>query len=151
QVALFRRLLGEKPHSNADGRASLRNRPSVFVLSPPRSGTTLLRVLLGGHPHLFAPPELELLTFATLQERKAAFAGRDSFWLEGSLRALMEIHHCDAAHAQRLMADYEERGWTARQFYRQLQDWLGERWLVDKTPSYSLEPDVLRRMEDEFE
>jgi thioesterase domain-containing protein len=123
----------------------------VFVLAPPRSGTTLLRVLLGGHPQLFAPPELELLTFATLAERKAAFTGRDSFWLEGTLRALMEVRRCDAAEAQRLMADFEERGWTTRQFYGQLQDWLGERWLVDKTPSYALEPDVLRRMEEEFE
>src|SRR5690606_22428709 len=34
-----------------------RNPPAVFVLAPPRSGTTLLRVLLGGHSRLFAPPE----------------------------------------------------------------------------------------------
>jgi thioesterase domain-containing protein len=121
------------------------------VLAPPRSGTTLLRVMLGGHPQLFAPPELELLTFATLEERKAAFSGRDSFWLEGTLRALMEVHRVGAAEAQRLMADYEARGWTTRQFYLQLQDWLGGRWLVDKTPSYALEPHVLRRMEDDFE
>ena len=37
-----------------------RNPRAVFVLAPPRSGTTLLRVMLGGHPRLFAPPELEL-------------------------------------------------------------------------------------------
>ena len=43
-----------------------KNPPAVFVLSPPRSGSTLLRVMLGGHPRLFAPPELELLSFNTL-------------------------------------------------------------------------------------
>ena len=53
------------------------------MLSPPRSGSTLLRVMLGGHPRLFAPPELELLSFNTLAERRDAFSGRDSFWLEG--------------------------------------------------------------------
>ncbi|HEX8117975.1 MAG TPA: amino acid adenylation domain-containing protein, partial [Pyrinomonadaceae bacterium] len=34
----------------ADEGAASKNRPAVFILAPPRSGTTLLRVLLGGHP-----------------------------------------------------------------------------------------------------
>src|SRR5690606_29517854 len=33
----------------------------VFILCSPRSGSTLLRVMLAGHPDLFAPPELHLL------------------------------------------------------------------------------------------
>src|ERR1700759_5059782 len=32
----------------------------VFVLSAPRSGSTLLRVILGSHSELYAPPELPL-------------------------------------------------------------------------------------------
>ena len=32
-------------------------------------GSTLLRVMLAGHPRLFAPPEIELLTFNTMRER----------------------------------------------------------------------------------
>ena len=35
-----------------------------------------MRVMLGGHPLLFAPPELELLSFNTLSERREAFADR---------------------------------------------------------------------------
>src|SRR6185369_7785179 len=66
-----------------------KNPPAIFVLSPPRSGTTLMRVMLAGHPKLFAPPELELLSFNTLSERKEAFSGTESYWLEGTLRALM--------------------------------------------------------------
>jgi FkbH-like protein len=38
-----------------------KNPPAIFILSPYRSGSTLLRVIMGGHPQLFAPPELELL------------------------------------------------------------------------------------------
>jgi amino acid adenylation domain-containing protein len=134
-----------------EGNGMPKNRPAVFVLSPPRSGTTLLRVILGGHPRLFAPPELELLSFATLQQRIAVFSGRDSFWLEGALRAVMEIKGCDADEAKRLMAECEDQDWTTRRFYRQLQDWLGDRLLVDKTPSYALRPQSLQRMEDEFD
>jgi len=46
----------------------------VFLLSSPRSGSTLLRVMMAGHPGLFCPPELHLLPFGTMAERRAALA-----------------------------------------------------------------------------
>ncbi len=71
--ALVPRL--ERPAARPGG-VGARNPRAVFVLSPPRSGSTLLRVMLGGHPALFAPPELELLGFDTLAERSAALPAR---------------------------------------------------------------------------
>ncbi|HYO14364.1 MAG TPA: amino acid adenylation domain-containing protein, partial [Thermoanaerobaculia bacterium] len=127
-----------------------RNPQAVFVLAPPRSGTTLLRVMLGGHPALFSPPELELLSFDTLEERKAAFQGRDSFWLEGLIRAVMEVRGCGPEGARATVEAAERDGWTSLRFYRLLQEWLGGRRLVDKTPSYSLNPSVLERAEQGF-
>src|SRR5438874_2417 len=44
----------------------VRNRPAAFLLSSPRSGSTLLRVMLAGHPALFVPPELHLLPFSSM-------------------------------------------------------------------------------------
>ncbi|MGH7929984.1 MAG: sulfotransferase, partial [Candidatus Binatia bacterium] len=82
---------------------NIKHTSAVFILSPPRSGSTLLRVMLAGHARLFAPQELELLSFDTLQDRKATFSGRNSFWLEGTIRALMEIKGCDAEWARRIM------------------------------------------------
>src|SRR5947199_900274 len=96
KLALFRGLF--RPLTPLPALAR-KNRRAVFVLSPPRSGSTLLRVMLGGHPELFAPPELELLSFNTLRERSAAFSGRDSFWLEGAIRAGMEIRRWGAREA----------------------------------------------------
>jgi thioesterase domain-containing protein len=124
--------------------------PALFVLSPPRSGSTLLRVMLGMHPRLFAPPELELLSFRTLAERSAAFQGRDAFWREGLVRAVMEARQVSAAEAEQILGDAERQGWTTRRFSRELQEWIGERMLVDKTPSYALDPEVLRRAEAGF-
>src|SRR6185295_8123080 len=98
-----------------------------------------------------APPELELLSFNTLAERRAAFTGKDSFWLEGTVRAIMEIKDCDADEAQHIMHSMEERGLTTKACYRQMQAWLGERILVDKTPSYALDQTVLERAEVDFE
>ena len=131
-----------------------RNPRAVFVLAPPRSGTTLLRVMLGGHPGLFAPPELELLSFHTLAERRAAFSGaaggRNSFWLEGAVRAVMAARGCGVEAAQAILAEGEREGWSTQALYRRLQSWLGDRLLVDKTPSYALDPAVLARAEEAF-
>jgi amino acid adenylation domain-containing protein len=149
--ALVRTMRPVSPHQRGAEPQAAKNRRAVFILSPPRSGSTLLRVMLAGHPRLFAPPELELLSFKTLSERREAFSGRDSFWQEGALRAVMELCRCDAGHARQVMAAWEVQGWTTQHCYRQMQEWLGERLLVDKTPSYALDEAVLRRVEEEFE
>jgi thioesterase domain-containing protein len=150
RVGQMREMLG-RPARRGVQDAAGRNPRAVFVLSPPRSGSTLLRVMLAGHPLLFAPPELELLSFDTLRERRAAFSGGGSFWLEGLVRAVMELKGCDAAEAKRVMEDLEARGLTTKECYRQLQEWLGERSLVDKTPSYAFDPSALAKAEEEFD
>lgn len=63
-----------------------KNPPAVFILCPPRSGSTLLRVMLAGHPQLFAPPSLELLSFDSLDERASRFTGE----IASGLRELSE-------------------------------------------------------------
>jgi 2-polyprenyl-3-methyl-5-hydroxy-6-metoxy-1,4-benzoquinol methylase/acyl carrier protein len=145
----FRRLIRPLPPLGERSERP-RNPPAVFVLAPPRSGSTLFRVLLGGHPRLFAPPELYLLGFDTLRERRQACQDRLRFLLEGSIRALMEVRSCSADEASRFMEECEARDMTTPAFYRLLQDELGERRLVDKTPGYSLDPGTLRRAEEVF-
>jgi amino acid adenylation domain-containing protein len=139
------------PLAPAPHPARAPNPRAVFVLSPPRSGSTLLRVVLGGHPRLFAPPELELLSFNTLGERREALAGRYAFWLEGVLRAVMEVRGCDAEEARALMAEREARDQSVRDFYGELQEWIGDRVLVEKTPSYTLDRTILERAEADFD
>lgn len=134
--------------AGANGR---RNPPAMFVLAPPRSGTTLLRVMLAGHSRLFAAPELQLLPFGTLGQRRAAFTGRFSLWLEGTIRALMELRCCDAEAAKALMQEYEDRDCSTHDFYRVLQDWVAPRILVDKTPQYVLDRACLERAERVFD
>ncbi|MFA7241064.1 MAG: amino acid adenylation domain-containing protein [Sulfuricellaceae bacterium] len=128
-----------------------KNPRMIFVLSPPRSGSTLLRVLLGGHPQLFSPPELELLNFDTLAQRKEICSGRDAFWLEGTLRAVMEALQVDADEAKRIMAARENRNMSVKDFYGELQSWLPGRVLVDKSPSYALDVGLMQRAEDYFD
>ncbi|MDZ7268842.1 MAG: amino acid adenylation domain-containing protein [candidate division KSB1 bacterium] len=151
-VARFQALIPPLPRrdTTAGGRIP-KNRPAIFLLSPPRSGSTLLRVMLAGHPRLFSPPELELLSFNTLQERRQALSQTYELWLEATVRAVMELKNCDAATAGHLMAEYERQNLSVKEFYGLLQTWLGDRLLVDKTPSYALDPEILRRAESDFD
>jgi amino acid adenylation domain-containing protein len=149
KVQQIRALIPPLP-AHPDGDPAEKNPPAVFLLSPPRSGSTLLRVMLEGSPDLFAPPELDLLSFNTLAERRGAFSGEYAFWLEGPIRAIMEIQGCDVEEAQAIMAGFEQQGMSTRRFYRQLQEWVGDRLLVDKTPVYALDMHILERAESDF-
>ncbi|MBL6449160.1 amino acid adenylation domain-containing protein [Fulvivirga sp. 29W222] len=128
-----------------------KNKPAVFILSPPRSGSTLFRAMLSGHPMLFAPPELELMSFNTLEERKDKLEGPYSFFLEGTIRALMELNECDADLARDIMRDLESKKMPVKEFYALLQKLSGDRMLVDKSPNYTIDPEALTRMETYFE
>lgn len=148
KVRKFLSLVPHRPPQPIDHK----NPPMIFILSPPRCGSTLLRVILAGHPGLFAPPELHLLMYDTLAQRKRSLARpATDYLLEGTVRALMQIRQCSAEDARELMNEYEDQQLTTKDFYYELQQQLDDRRLLDKTPSYALSPDVLNRAEAYFE
>src|SRR5687768_10156387 len=105
--------------------------PVTFILAAPRSGTTLRRGLLAGHPKLFRPPEMVLAPFETMAERKASMEVR--FWEKTGLRrALMDLLKCDVAAAKAAEAALEDK--TIPEVYAHLQELIGDRMLVDKCP-----------------
>lgn len=124
-----------------------RARRVVFVLCPYRSGSTLLRVMLGGSPSLFAPPELELLAFSTLAERRSVLSGKYAFAADGPIRALMESRQCEVDEAAALMRSFDEKNLTIGELYSELSETLNGRVLVDKSPSNSLDDEALKRAE----
>lgn len=115
----------------------------VFVLGAPRSGTTLLRVMLAGHPTLFSPPEMVIAPFATMGERRKKLDER--FWEKGGLRrTLMELHGIDVDAAKAMESSWEAL--TVPEVYQRLIDALGDRLLVDKCPHLSADPQALARL-----
>ncbi len=137
--------------ANGLPKPKVKNPPAVFVLSPPRSGSTLLRVMLGGNSKLFAPPELYLLQSDTLAHRKAWFSGSQRHQLEGNLRAIMQLKNMSLEEARALVRDLEEEQISTPEYYRMLQGWLGGRTLVDKTPAYAIHVETLQRAEQYFD
>ena len=148
-LSRFRTLVPALRHVRHD--PDPKNPPAIFILSPPRSGTTLLRIMLAGHGDLFSASELQLLGFDTLEERASAYSGRFSGWLDGAIRVVMEVMGLDADGAKRLIQAAEAEGLTTKAFYRRLQGWVEPRILVDKSPSYAMDPAALEKAEADFD
>jgi len=121
----------------------------AFLLSSPRAGSTLLRVMLAGHPALFCPPELHLLGFDTLREREAALG--TSYLGEGLQRAIMELEGLDAARGQRRVQGWLDEDLAIHAVYERLQALAGARLVVDKSPTYASSLETLEHAEAVFD
>ncbi|MBN2312143.1 MAG: amino acid adenylation domain-containing protein [Candidatus Hydrogenedentes bacterium] len=126
-----------------------RNPPAVFLLSSPRSGSTLLRVMLAGHSELFCPPELHLLPFRAMKERDEKLGA--SYLGEGLQRTLMELHGINADAAGRHVTEWLERDEPIQRVYGRLQRLAAPRMLVDKSPTYASDRATLDRAEALFD
>lgn len=130
----------------------------VFILACARSGSTLLRVMLAGHPDLFCPPELNLLSFTTMAQRDARLGEcRMERYRElglrpthGLLRALMELQVLDVTSSQRLIDSWVEADEPVASVYSTLCRWAAPRRLVDKSSFYGASMPTLRRSEELF-
>lgn len=129
-----------------------RNPSMVFLLSAARAGSTLLRIMLAGHPNLFSPQELYLLPFETMAERKRKLEQHGYFWmLRGLHAAVAHLEQLTLEQAQQSVSQLEADDVPIQRMYQLLQHLIGDRLLVDKTPPYSIHPAWLRRAEELFD
>ena len=118
------------------------NAPPVFVLSPPRAGSTLLQRMLGAHEGIFTHPEPHLIT-------PLAYLG-----FHDTVDAA-PYDHVNAAEAIRSFvdglpgkeADYlaAVRAYTDRMYGGMLAEHPDKRFL-DKTPAYALVAPFLTKL-----
>lgn len=135
--------------STAVRRSATRNSSRVvFLLSSPRSGSTLLRVMLAGHPALFCPPELHLLPFADMSQRNQELG--QSYLDEGLQRAIMELKGIDATASKELLGDWLGQNLSVQAVYTRLQQLASPRLLVDKSPTYAGNIETLLCAEELF-
>ncbi len=130
-------------------KADYKSPGSCFILCSPRTGSTLLRVILAGNPGIFAPPEMELLHFNTLRERNDIL-GSDNALLDGTTEAIMNIKQCSADEANILYQELVDQQLSVHDFYSLLNDWLGDQVLVEKSPTYAANMEILKRIENGF-
>jgi Sulfotransferase family len=121
----------------------------VFILSTPRAGSTLLRVMLAGHSRLFSPPELHLLVFDSMRQRRNALDG--SRLDEGLQVALTELLSRNADESKQVLNEWIEQDLPIQAVYARLQAMACGRVLVDKSPSYGGSLETLQRAEALFD
>jgi hypothetical protein len=123
------------------GRIEMEDR-LLFLIGPPRSGSTLLARMLGAHPAVHAPAEPHLLTplahlgyYARVEK-----APYDPLISEGAIRELVGAlpgGEADYLAALRACTDL---------LYAKLLEPTGKRLLLDKTPAYALVLDFAARL-----
>ncbi len=132
--------------------ASRKNPRMVFILCSPRSGSTLLRVMLMGHPALFAPPELFLLPYESMGQKREQNTRQGHGWMNWGLgAALEELQGLSTDMKWEAVQRLEEGDVPIQGVYGLLQGLIGDDMLVDKTALYAMHPRWLLRAEEMFE
>jgi hypothetical protein len=125
--------------------------PMPIVVGAPRSGTTLLRLMLDAHPNLAIPPETGFLRLGT------TFKATKTGLREAFARAIVGYpadapgwHDFGIAEASFRGALEELEPFTVsegfRTFYRLYAARFGKPRWGDKTPLYCMEIETIRRM-----
>jgi len=125
----------------------------VFVLSTPRSGSTLLRVMLAGHSHLFCPPELNLAQFGNMRDYEiglgpCAHSACQSFKCDqrtGLRRAFMELQHISDEECRKMVAELVVCRESTVTIFETLMQLSAPRRLVDKSPRYTAKVETMLR------
>jgi thioester reductase-like protein len=107
-------------------------RDVVFILSPPRSGSTLLRVMLAGHSRLFSPQELHLAGFANIATYDEHLGG--TILNMGLITTVHEV--TSSTGAKNAYAKWVTERVSTAAVYDLIHERIGSRILVDKSPFF---------------
>ncbi len=130
----------------------------IFILSAPRSGSTLLRVMLAGHPKLFCPPELNLAQFDFMGDRETVLGPCPHTACQahkcdqriGLLRGLVELEKSANGGGSDLLTTWLERNEPVHSVYDVLAGLAAPQRLVDKSPLYSAKFETMARIDRLF-
>ena len=135
--------------------------PPLFILSPPRSFTSVTCGVIGQHPEIFGCPELNLFHDETIEElctgTKKDGTGRSPFWgnvhLDGILRTVAQLY----AGEQTLESIEMAKRWlqvrakhTTTAVHQELCEKVSPLILLDKTPAYVRRSSYLKRLNAAF-
>jgi len=122
-----------------------------FLLSAPRSGSTLLRRMLGCHPDVYAPMELHLMSYQDFSQRNQELSDEDyAHLLEGTIVARQEIRGMTHAVSMAIDQMYARDRRPVSQFFIELDPYFKTQVFVDKTPTYAFSLSTLERIKKVF-
>jgi hypothetical protein len=122
--------------------------PPLFVLAPPRSFTSLTCAMLGSHPQAFGLAEINLFVGDRLADLEKHYEVRQRA-ANGLLRSLSELAFAEQTEetvdtVRRWLLDNADM--TTTELFRTMQEWVGDKVLIDKSPLHVFMPQALRRI-----
>ena len=122
-----------------------------FLLSAPRSGSTLLRRMLACHPEIYAPMELHLLSYLDFHQRQEELNDQDhKHLLEGTIVARQEIRGMKRSISEAIDRMYARDRRPISQFFREIETHLKQKVFIDKTPTYAFSINTIERIKQIF-
>lgn len=125
--------------------------PTVFVLGCPRSGTTIFRCMLMGHPEIYAGPELHLMPFKSLRQRERQIVGLGAPWMVmGLVQTIADLTGWSEREAFHYVSILTRRDLPVADVYRIIHGYCSKPVVVDKSPLLANMPFALDAIESNF-
>jgi Sulfotransferase family len=120
--------------------------PAPFIVGAPRSGTTLLRMMMDAHPQLAVPPETGFVGALAVAEHQQ-MARKDVFDLIANSPSWSDYHIARADFEKELsnLSDFEPASYV-RCFFRLYAQRFGKSRWGDKTPTHSRHMESIARL-----
>ncbi len=126
--------------------------PPLFILSPPRSFTTVICAMLGNHPEMFGLAETNLFTAEALGDLALIHRLRPRIQ-HGLLRSIAELGFAEQsedtiAAAKAWLADNGDM--SSIEMFSLLAEWAGARSVIEKSPFHVFKAGAMQRMHRGF-
>ncbi len=125
----------------------------LFIIAPPRSYTSVIGGMIGQHPDAYGLPEVNLSHGDTLGEMWNAVTNERNFGTAGLLRLLAELHDGEQTEDTVINARQwilARPHWTGRMVFDHIQEVVGPKLLVDKSPRNTMRAENLERLRQMF-
>ncbi len=121
----------------------------LFILCPPRSYSSIVCGMLGQHPQCYGLPELNLFLADTIGEIWYGSTFFRSSGFHGICRTLAQLHSGEQTEEAVILAKEwitARPSWPVRRLFDHIQELVGDRILIDKSPSTLFRRDHLERL-----
>lgn len=139
---------GQPHHASKNSENVAYSESIVFILSAVRSGSTLLRVMLAGHPQLFSPPEFHVMAYDGLQERARADNSPDQN--QGIVSAMVEAFGINRIEAEARLQAMIDQDFSTAGLIKEMAEAVSPKLFVDKSPGNSNDIRTLQRIKKAF-
>lgn len=125
----------------------------IFILGAPRSFTSVICAMLGQHPEAYGVPELNVFITENIEQLLQRLKGARQFQMHGLLRTIAQLYAAEQTIPSIDMAYrwiFNRIHWSTGEVYLELCRKVAPLRIVDKSPAYTTNPEILNRIHKTF-